>query len=208
MEQSLNLKLRCECGEVRGRLLVKSLEEGNNITCMCDDCQSFAHYLEKGQTILNENGGTPIFQVTPNKVEITKGKDKLTCMQLGPKGIKRWYTSCCKTPVANTLSAKMAFNGIFHQMIDFNSMAPEVAQSMSRFRNHCMGHFGKGELPANTSKKFPLGLTLKIMGTLLKGKVLKTYQPNAFFDIETGRPIQNPIIITKEERTKLKMQGR
>jgi len=200
----MQLKLKCECGQVQGLLTIKSFSDGNNITCMCDDCQCFAHYLGKEDQILNKNGGTSIFQTTPNKMKITQGNDKLNCVALSPKGAKRWFTSCCRTPVGNTVSAKMSFIGLIHNFIDFNSIEESEREQFKNFSNHCMGNFGRGELPKNTSPKFPLGLTLKIMKTILHGKLFKTYQPNSLFNIETGAPVSPLQVIPKDEIAKIK----
>ncbi|MFK7874090.1 MAG: DUF6151 family protein [Oligoflexales bacterium] len=192
------IPLKCSCGEVEGKILISSTLEGNNITCMCDDCQSFAYYLHREHDILNENKGTPIFQITPNKISIHKGKNNLACLQLKSKGLKRWYTNCCKTPVANTISSKIAFNGIFHQFIDFQSMDPQHVKEFQSFKNHCMGKFGKGPFPVNTSAGFPLSLTLNIAKTILWGFFKKTYKPNTFFDLDSGNPISKPRILAEE----------
>lgn len=40
--------------------------------------------------------------------------------------------------------------------------------------------------------------------TILIGKVTKSYLPNTFFDKETGNAISKEIVLSKEERKKLK----
>ncbi|MBX2799781.1 MAG: hypothetical protein KTR31_19035 [Myxococcales bacterium] len=45
-----------------------------------------------------------MFQFTPARITFTEGSEALRCMRLGPKGPLRWYTDCCKTPVANTFA--------------------------------------------------------------------------------------------------------
>ena len=70
------------------------------------------HFLERGE-LMDEWGGSEVFQTTPARIEFTQGADQLACMRLSPKGLMRWYARCCNTPIANTLpSPGMAFAGI------------------------------------------------------------------------------------------------
>jgi hypothetical protein len=176
---------------------------GNNIVCHCDDCQSFAKFLGSTDKILTKNLGTELFQITPNKLKITKGKELLECMQLSPKGLKRWYTSCCKTPVANTINAKIAFNGVFHRFIDFQSSNVHKEKVLGEVLTYCMSRYAQGELPNNSHPKYPLGVTLKIIKMILSGFILKTNMPNQFFHKDTLEPISKPSILTKAEREAL-----
>ena len=96
----MNHPLQCKCGKVKG--YVTHAERVDRVVCYCKDCQAFAHFLgENG--ILDERGGTDIIQALPRDVNFTKGVDALACIRLTPKGLLRWYTSCCNTPVGNIL---------------------------------------------------------------------------------------------------------
>src|SRR5258707_6137438 len=46
-------------------------------------------------------GGTDIFHMPPGRVKLTAGTDALRCLHLSNK-VLRWYTDCCRTPIANT----------------------------------------------------------------------------------------------------------
>ena len=65
---SNQVNLSCECGEVKGIAHNITPKTGNHIVCMCIDCQTFAHYLGKEEDILDEYGGSHIFQVTPSQI--------------------------------------------------------------------------------------------------------------------------------------------
>jgi hypothetical protein len=191
--KEIEIPLKCECGKVEGTITLKPAD-GNNVVCCCDDCQSFTHFLGKADTLLTPYKGTELFQVTPDKVKITQGHDQIACMQLSPKGLKRFYTKCCHTPVANTLGAKFAFNGIPHAFMDFKSMNVPKEKAIGPVLTHCMAKFAKGEVPKPNHPKFPFNVTLKIVKMLLLGRLSKKYQPNQFYDLNTGLPVAKPTI--------------
>lgn len=96
------ISLACICGHLEGKLESVDLGKGERFVCLCDDCQAFARYLGQEKKALDPQGGTEIFAVTPSQIKFTKGLENLTCLKLSEKGMLRWYTSCCKTPIANT----------------------------------------------------------------------------------------------------------
>lgn len=197
--EMVNIPLKCECSEVEGVITMKP-GDGNNIVCYCDDCQAFAQFLGNVDKILTPNCGSELFQITPNKLKITKGKDQLAAMKLSPKGMNRWYTKCCNTPVANTLTAKVAFNGISQKFMDFDALSIPKEDALGEVSAYCMDRFAKGETPKGSHAKYPMGTTLKILKMILGGFITKSYKPNVFFDLDTGEPIAKPVILTKDER--------
>jgi hypothetical protein len=76
---------------------------GNRCVCYCDDCQAFPKALGRPD-VLDANGGTDIFQLSPARIEFTHGVDLVACLRLTEKGLVRWYASCCNTPIGNTLT--------------------------------------------------------------------------------------------------------
>ncbi len=198
----IKIPLRCECSTVEGFIEIKP-KGGNNIVCHCDDCQAFAKYLGREDVILTKNLGTELFQVTPNQLHITKGKDSLACMKLKPKGLCRWYTNCCKTPVANTINGKMAFNGVYHRFIEFESMEIPKEEALGAVQTYCMTQYGQGEFPKNSHLKYPISATLKIIKMLLGGLIFGTNRPNQFFDEVTLMPISKPTVLSLLEREEL-----
>jgi sRNA-binding protein len=75
------------------------------VVCYCDDCQAFAHALGCADRVLDANGATEIFQISPARVEFSAGRERLACLRLRRAAL-RWYTSCCRTPVGNTLASR------------------------------------------------------------------------------------------------------
>src|SRR5687767_12724189 len=112
-----DIPLRCACGTLRGTALAVSPDTGNRVLCYCRDCQAFARFLARPD-IMDDKGGTDIFQMAPGRVRITAGADALRCVRLSEKGIHRWYCGECKTPVGNTGGASIPFVGLIHSFMD------------------------------------------------------------------------------------------
>jgi hypothetical protein len=47
--------------------------------CCCRDCQAFAHFLER-LGVLDEAGGTDIYQMPAGRVKLTAGTDAVRCL--------------------------------------------------------------------------------------------------------------------------------
>ena len=120
------VEVRCRCGEVVGVVANASPQKVNRVVCYCDDCQAFAHQLGRAD-LLNAQGGTDIIQVAPAALTFTKGQNRITGVRLTPKGLFRWYATCCNTPVGNTLGPAIPFVGIVAQTFDGG---PQRAQSV------------------------------------------------------------------------------
>src|SRR3984957_2050797 len=105
------IELRCRCGEVRGTATDLSPRTVNRVVCYCDDCQAFAHQLGRAD-LLDPHGGSDIVQVAPASLSFQRGDDRIVGLRLAPKGLRRWYSSCCKTPLGNTLGPAVPFVGI------------------------------------------------------------------------------------------------
>src|SRR5439155_14721689 len=111
---SLDAELSCRCGQVRGRVKNAGPRTVNRVVCYCDDCQAFLHHL--GRTdLLDGSAGTDIVQVAPAALTFDRGATRIVGVRLTSKGLYRWYASCCKTPVGNTLTPALPFVGIVAQ---------------------------------------------------------------------------------------------
>ncbi|MEN1728593.1 MAG: DUF6151 family protein, partial [Pseudomonadota bacterium] len=118
---SVDLPIRCRCGEFKGVALGLKSRTVTRVVCHCSDCQAFAHYLEQADRVLDEHGGTDICQVSPRGVEFERGSDQLACVRLGAKGPYRWYAACCGSPVGNTVPG-LAFVGLIKPTVDPDSV--------------------------------------------------------------------------------------
>ena len=99
MAEAADLPLRCRCGAVRGVARAVSPVKVNHCFCYCDDCQAFVHFLGRAGDIFDEHGGTEITQMSQASVAFTAGTDRIAAVKLTPKGLMRWYASCCGTPI-------------------------------------------------------------------------------------------------------------
>lgn len=193
-----DIALACTCGTVTGTASVDPTR-GNRLVCMCDDCQAYAHWLGRADLILDPSGGTEIVQMTPAQVRITGGHEQIRCVRLGPKGLMRWHTACCHTPIANTLdSARVPFLGmpvVFLRERDDATLGPILARIQARY--------GKPPLPPGSHPRGPIGLILRSIRLLLAGWLRGAASPSPLFDA-AGKPIVAPQVLTPDERERLR----
>ena len=123
--------LRCRCGTVRGE--VEAGQAYGHAICYRRDCQAWAAWIEDaGMT--DGRGGTGIVATSPERVRITHGRDGLACISLGPKGLLRWYATCCRTAIANTpRDAKVAYVGLIAASLDRREGGAAAAFGPPRF---------------------------------------------------------------------------
>lgn len=190
------IELRCRCGGVEGRLEDAAPGTVNRVVCYCRDCQAFLHRL--GRTdLFDSHGGTDIVQVAPARLAFTRGADRITGLRLGPKGLFRWYASCCNTPLGNMVSPGIPFVGIIAQAF----RAPDDA--FGRPVAGIYGQFAVGEPPPGST-----GLNLRllaraarmVLGWKLGGKAW----PHPFFDRTTGAPRYPVAVLSPDEREALR----
>src|SRR5690348_17955313 len=105
-----NAALRCRCGEVRGVVTDVAPNTVNRVVCYCDDCQAFLHYLGRAD-LLDAHGGSDIVQVAPASLSFERGADRIAGLRLTPKGLHRFYATCCKMPLGNTVGPAIPFVG-------------------------------------------------------------------------------------------------
>ncbi len=171
---------------------------------MCDDCQCFAHWLERADEVLDANGGTEVFQMTPAQVEITAGAEHIRCVRLSPKGLMRWYAGCCRTPIANSLaSPRFPFVGVFHLFMDHAADGRSRDEVLGPIRARVHGRFGIGELPADAHPRAPIGIIFRSLRLLGGGWIRRAHRPTPLFDLDTGKPVSEPTVVSKEERQQL-----
>lgn len=110
---------QCRCGTLRGE--VDQPGRAMRAVCYCRDCRTYAHWLgEPGQTV-DGLGGTDIVATHSRYVRLTAGASSLACMSLSPRGLLRWYASCCRTPIANTPRQwKLPYVGLVHTCLELS----------------------------------------------------------------------------------------
>lgn len=174
---------------------------------MCDDCQLYAHWLGSAERVLDEYGGTDIFQLAPAQLQITAGVEQIACMRLTEKGVMRWYTECCRTPIANTLaSAKVPFAGVVHTFMDHQGDGRSRDEALGPVRAKIHARYCPGDPPADAHPKAPLGLIVRAVRQLLGGVIRRASRPSPFFDAQ-GKPIAEPYLVSDKERGTLRVRA-
>ncbi len=198
----LSLPLRCRCGHLRGVAHEVAPSAGFRLVCYCKDCQAFARFLDRAD-VLDAAGGTDIFQMAPGRVRLTAGADAVRSLRFSNK-VFRWYTECCRTPLANTAStARFPVLGLIHSFVS--------GELHSRSRDEALGpplcriHEGSAiaPLPANAPAPASFGVfalrAAKLLGWWARG----VGRPNPFFDNRTNAPLSIPRALTQSERAGL-----
>ncbi len=202
---STQVPLKCRCGTVRGTAEV-SPQSGNRIICYCNDCQAFARFLERDDVndIMDAAGGSDVFQMAPAHLQITQGAEALRCVRLSPKGLIRWYTDCCRTPVGNTVSARLPFVGVLGAFMDHQGDGRSRDEVLGPPLGHSFAHHAVGGAPAGVNPGFPVRATLRAIRLLARWWLTGKGTPSPFFDPVTHAPRIEPRVLSRAERDALR----
>lgn len=194
-----NVTWSCRCGRVKGRVSELAPDTANHCICYCKDCRAFMHWLGR-EDLLDAHGGVDIVQIAPARFAIDDGRDQLRCLRLTRRGMHRWYTECCKTPVANTVPPA-PFVGI-----SAASLGPE-ARGLLPDPDLIHGKSAVGGMPAGASS------ALSFRAVARPGKLFATWlarglgHPSPLFD-RHHEPIVPPVVLGADERQKLREHPR
>lgn len=201
MADGTDLALRCRCGAVRGVARGVAPSTVNRCFCYCDDCQAFAHFLGRADDVLDALGGTEIIQMSQATVGFTAGVGKLAALRLSPSGMIRWYASCCRTPIGNTMATTaMPFIGVIRAFVD----APSAALGPIRGRGFAKS--AKGGSAAVPKDGLPeLLMIARVLAKVLRWRLRGDHRRSQLFDA-TGRPFAAPRVLTAAEREDLRQR--
>lgn len=194
-----DIPVRCACGQLEGVARGVDPSAGNNLKCYCDDCQSFQHFLDKADAVLDEHGGTQIFQMSQGNLEISRGRDRLACVRLRPGGTFRWYASCCRTPIGNTVgTSKIPFVGVVTECLS-SPDGGSLDASLGPIKLGVHGRYALGEpVGINVHKKAPPSFVLGFIGRLIVWRLRGDHKRSPFFDAD-GKLNVTPKILAAEE---------
>ncbi|MGH1415677.1 MAG: DUF6151 family protein [Pelagimonas sp.] len=188
-----DLSLSCQCGKVKGIAKTVTKRTSIRIVCYCRDCQAFANEIGAGDRVLNEHGGTEIFQVAPARVHFTQGEEQIACLRFSETGPFRWYAGCCNTPIGNTAKPSFPFIGLNHAFIETELAAKK--SELGPVRWHCQTQDAADSWPRDQKRNgFPIGLTWHVMRTILGWKIRGLSHPNPLFS-EAGSPLVQPHLV-------------
>lgn len=185
-----NVDFSCNCGALKGVLHQVAPDTGCHLICYCKDCRAFARHMGQASQ-LERGGGTPLVQVLPARIEITQGQEQIACQKMSPKGLHRWYASCCNTPLANTVATpKIPLAGMWRpNFASVDAFGPVVTHG-----------FTKMALAGGPRKDKGL---YRMLGGLLKrtlaGYMAGDVRKNPFFGAD-GAPIVEPHVIDAADR--------
>jgi hypothetical protein len=195
----MNHPLRCRCGTVQGRVAEPHKAMGRGV-CYCKDCQAYAHFLGREGDVLDVQGGTDVIAIHPEHVVLTQGLDALTCMSLSPRGLLRWYASCCRTPIGNTArNPKLAYVGLVHTCLEGSGVPIERSFGPVSLRLNA----ASATSAVSEKSQGVFGSALRFIGTMLGARIGGSYKHSLFFDVASGMPVVAPHVLTKAEREQL-----
>lgn len=196
---STSASLKCRCGEIRGVVESASPSVGRRVVCMCRSCQTYARWLGDPDAILDPHGGSNVYQTTPARVRIDAGLERIGCVRLSPKGLLRFYATCCRTPLANMLpSPGMPFVGLSHLFIE------HADETLGPATMHIHTRCATTPLPPDVREPGKLSLVGIAFG-LLWDRVRGGHRPNPFRNAG-GSPIHAPEVLSRDERDRLRAQ--
>jgi hypothetical protein len=188
---------------VRGVAVDMSPSAFNHVICYCDDCQAFARFLGRADTV-DAQGGTEIVQTTPSRIRITDGNSELRCVRLSEKGLMRFYAGCCRTPIGNLVYPRLPFVGVVHSFLGDGAEGQPRDAILGPVAARIQGRFAIGGVPPGAHPSASLSVIAPFMVKLLRAFFRREYQPSAFFDMETKRPVVEPEVLTSEQRKSLR----
>lgn len=191
---SADYPIKCRCGRLQGALSRDA--RTMRISCYCRDCQTYAHALGDPGRVLDANGGTEVVATLQQYLTFTAGTDSLACLSLGPKGLLRWYASCCNTPIANiTRNPKLSYVSVVH-----TCLGEPTARAAA---------FGPPRAPINTKHAKGAVATngldvlhslVRIMARVLRARLNGGWRRSPFFAPGGSTPVVAARVLRPEER--------
>jgi hypothetical protein len=193
-------ELHCRCGAVHGRLTHASPDTVNRMLCFCDDCQAYLHHLGRAD-LLDAHGGTEIVHVAPASLSFDQGADRIVGLRLTPRGLYRWYASCCKTPVGNTLGPAIPFVGLVVQTLRAGSGSIDDLLGKPVGSNQLK--YAVGGVPEG-APGFGVRFVARSGGFILGWRLRGQTWPHPYFDRATRKPKPPVSVLSREERDALR----
>lgn len=177
---------------------------GIRYVCHCDDCQAFACFTGIAASVLDEHGGTDVYQLPASRLRVVEGREHLACVQVTPRPLLRWHCSRCRSPVANT----------YHRsQLSFVSLPLCSVSTMERDAllgppsGHAWTRSGQGDLSGVRQVNLP-AMLWRIASRIVSAWLTGDHRCNPLFDPATGKPIVVPRRLTLDERARLDREVR
>lgn len=185
------LTFSCDCGTVTGRL---SPVQGNHVVCYCADCRAAELFLNRDDPA---PGPVDLFQTLPETISFSNGVAQIAAFRLSPRGPIRWYASCCKTPLFNTLaSPKLPFCAIHSARLSDPSRIGRVT-----IRSFAPQPGGKRKTEGAAR------MVWSVLGRMAAARISGRWRHTPFFD-DSGSPVAAPELISRDIRDTLYPDGK
>lgn len=152
---------------------------------------------------MDERGGTDIVQVAPRSVRFEQGMANIAAVRLSPRGMHRWYATCCKTPLGNTQTPALPFIGIPRAVFPDASGERSREAVFGPVRGAVLGQYAIGGPPPG-STRLPLRLIARTARLLLGWKLSGKAWPHPFFERTTQQPRYPVQVLSTSEREALR----
>jgi len=192
-EAPRDLTIRCACGDLSLTAAAVHPAVANRVACYCDGCQAFARRMGHPE-ILDADGGTERFQISPASLSITRGREHLACMQQTARGAFRWYARCCGTPLALTLAGPgVPFVGVDAHRVVQVALEGGLTGALGPVRARVNGHFRGAEARSRRADlRSLLAMLWHLVPLTFRWWRQGDHKRSPFFDASTGQPVVTP----------------
>ena len=136
-------------------------------------------------------------------VTLTAGADAVRCISFSAK-VLRWYTECCRTPIANTAAGPgFPVMGVIHSFMDQEADSRSLDEALGPPLCRIFERSAIAPLPPNAPPPPSLGVFARRASKLLVWWVRGLARPTPFFDDRTKAPRSVPLVLTRSERAAL-----
>lgn len=193
-------QLQCDCGKFKAEIQNFPKNTAGRFICYCDDCQTYLHYLNRSD-LLDSAGGSEIIPVYPADFKILQGQNLLTCIRLSPKGMFRWSTSCCNTPIGNTVP-KFPWVGILGRAFN-HADSHFLEKTLGNIKSRIYGKYSRSLPPDGTPRTMNFKSVTAILPFVSKGFLTGKAKSSPFFEKDGVTPAVVPKILTIDERSQI-----
>ena len=192
----MDLTFSCRCAQVSGTVVNYRRSQANRVVCYCGDCRGFVDWLKQPEHV-DAHGGVDILHLAQGDVRINQGHELVACMRLSPKGMFRFYATCCSTPLGSTMSAGFP-------LVGFPTTILDASVDRAQILGPALVVNGASALagPVEERKLAVFGMLIRVGTLLAQWKITGRGKPSPYFN-DQGQPVAVANVITKDERAAL-----
>lgn len=199
MSATDTLPFACECGKIAGVVEKANPTQGDHIVCHCTDCRDLVRHLGQEERVLDELGGTALYQSRCARMRLHRGTEHLASLHMTDGKTLRWYAACCNSPLFNTYA-----NGRIPYVTTI--LANCDAEKRAELLGSPIGHVFAEEATGDTSglpKMSMAQLMRRFFKRMIKDILSGDRRRSDLFDAKTLEPIAKPRRLSPEERSAL-----